>query len=103
MGVESSESLQQILGFINSNVEVLNLQGNSLQNKGCFNIMRALEINRTLKKVNLADNKFSDEDFLIDQIYRILESRELGRIKYIFSEFRITKSKWDYSGTGFKI
>ena len=40
---------------------------------GCFNIMRVLEINRSLKKLNLSDNKFNDEDFLIDQIYKILE------------------------------
>ena len=75
MGVESSESLQQILGFIDSKLEVVNLQGNSLQNKGCFNIMRVLEVNRSLKKLNLADNKFNDEDFLIHQIYKILEGK----------------------------
>ena len=73
LGVDSSESLQQILGFINSKLEILNLQGNSLQNKGSFDIMRVLEINRSLKKLNLADNKFNDEEFLIHQIYKILE------------------------------
>jgi hypothetical protein len=75
LGVESSEHIQQILGFINSKLEVLNLQGNSLENKGCFNVMRSLEINRSLKKLNLADNKFNDEDFLVDQIYCILEGK----------------------------
>lgn len=72
--MESSKSLQQVLGFIDSSLETLNLRGNSLGNEGVFNVMRVLEINRKLKKVILADNKFSDEDFLVDQIYRILES-----------------------------
>ena len=63
--------------------------------------MRALEINRTLKKINLADNKFNDEDFLIDQIYRILEGI-LDKGRSIKRKSMKTSSNWTLNLTEFR-
>ena len=74
MDIESSNSIQQILGFIDTKLEVLNLQGNALEEKGCFNVLRGLDVNRTLKKLNLADNKAIDDVYFVHQIQTVLKS-----------------------------
>ena len=75
LGEKSSEYLQQILGFVHSKLEVLNIQGNKLQTKGCFNILRALEMSKNLKKINFSDNQIYDDEWLVNQLTNVLSSK----------------------------
>jgi len=69
----ASQSIQQILAFVDSNLESLNLQGNMLKEEGSRQILRAVEVNSKLRVLNLTDNQICDEKMLIDQILKTIE------------------------------
>lgn len=82
-GIDSDGSIyiQEMLAYFDTKLEKLKLQGNLLKNKGVFQIFRALEINDTLEKINLADNQFgeSKEIPVIDKICEVIvKNKSLG-------------------------
>lgn len=70
---KSAAPVQQMLMFINTNLEVLNLQGNIMGKEGAFQIFRAIEFNERLKEVNLSDNQIPDAKHLVDQLVQVIE------------------------------
>lgn len=73
MDENAANYIQQILAFIESKIEFLNLQGNYLGNDGVIKIMRALELNTTLNDIILADNQFGEKKAVIDRICEVLK------------------------------
>lgn len=66
--------LQQILMFLNTSLESLNLQGNNLGKDGAFQTFRAIEVNTKLKELNFSDNQINDAKPLIDQLVLVIEN-----------------------------
>lgn len=80
--------IQQILAYYETKLEKLKLQGNLLKNKGVFQIFRALEINETLEKINLADNQFgeSTEIPVVEKICEVIvKNKSLGSYNLKFN------------------
>lgn len=85
---DGSKYIQQILAFFDSKLIKLKLQGNLLKNTGVFQIFRALEINDTLEKINLADNQFGEgsEIPVIDKICEVIvNNKSLGSYDLSFN------------------
>lgn len=68
--------LQLIIAFVETQLQYLNLEGNFLGKKGAYKIMRAMVVNNTIKELNLADNKFEDDNELIPEICKVLEENQ---------------------------
>lgn len=85
---EGAGYIQQILSYYETKLEKLKLQGNLLKNKGVFQIFRALEINETLEKINLADNQFgeSTEVPVVEKICEVIvKNKSLGSYNLKFN------------------
>lgn len=74
---ESANSIQQMIMFLKTNLEILNLQGNTLGKNGAFQIFRALEANSKMKEINMADNQIPDDKILIDQLVSVIENNQV--------------------------
>ena len=57
---DGAESLQQILIYIKSNLREIYLKGNNLKNAGVVSLLGAVQIAKSLDKIDLADNKISE-------------------------------------------
>ena len=76
------------MAYYETKLEKLKLQGNLLKNKGVFQIFRALEINETLEKINLADNQFgeSTEIPVVEKICEVIvKNKSLGSYNLKFN------------------
>lgn len=75
---KGAKYVQQLLAFIDSNLKVLKMQGNLLKNTGVISIMEALEINRMLDKLVLADNQIGDgeEQQVISKFIEVLKKND---------------------------
>ena len=71
---KSAAPLQQMLMFVNTNLESLNLQGNVLGREGTFQLFRALEFSTRLNDLNLSDNQIPDTKYLVDQLIQVIET-----------------------------
>ena len=60
--------------FVNSNIKILNLQGNALGNEGFYQILRALESNSTLVELNISDNSICESVDLVDLLLNVLKN-----------------------------
>ena len=60
--------LFEILIYTQSVLELLELDGNYLRNKGTIELLRGLSIAKNLKQIVLADNQFLEEDDVLDAI-----------------------------------
>jgi len=63
---EGGKSLFEILIYVKSSLESLELRGNELQNGGVIDVMRGAKRAKKLKKLDLADNKFEEEKEVLD-------------------------------------
>lgn len=55
--------LQEILANIKTKIRSLKLQGNNFRNKGIYEILRAVDTNESLEKLNIADTGLDLLDF----------------------------------------
>lgn len=86
---EAATYLQQILLFHKSKLEILNLHGNRLGSTGFLQIIRALEPNEALLKLNVRDNQIAEEKPLVDQLITTLEKNPvLETLDLSFNGFR---------------
>lgn len=74
LGPQAANYLQQLIMNIDTKLEVLNIQGNSLGAEGCYQLLRALELNKKLKVVNISDNQIGEEKLFVDQLTKALET-----------------------------
>lgn len=58
---EGAEALFEIMIYTRSALEEVNLSGNILQNEGIITLLRGVAIAKSLKKLMIADNQFSDD------------------------------------------
>jgi len=71
---EGSKYLQQILAYVDTQLKMLDIQGNMLQNEGVKELCRVLKINDSLEEINLADNQFGET--VVDDICGVMSTNE---------------------------
>ena len=71
---KAADYIQQLLMYVDSKLEVLNIQGNMIKANGAYQILRALEMNKQLRVCNLADNQIGDEKLFVDQLMKTLKN-----------------------------
>ncbi len=65
---EGARPLFELLIYTKSNLIELNLTGNRLRNEGIPTIMKGIAVNKSLKKIYLADNQFGEEEQVLESI-----------------------------------
>ena len=73
LDAESAKPLQQILAFVETKIEYLNLQGNYLGNDGAVSLMKAVHINNVLLELGLADNQFGEKQEVMDNLVLVIK------------------------------
>ena len=80
----------EILIYSRSKLEDVNLAGNMLRNEGVIKVLNGVSIAKSLKKISLADNQFSDEEPVLKAIDAcMVKNKNLG--KYDFKYNNITE------------
>lgn len=62
IGPEGADALFEIMIYQKSALEEVNLSGNLLKNEGVAKLLQGVSIAKSLKKILIADNQFSDEE-----------------------------------------
>ena len=65
---EGAEALFEIMIYQRSALEEVNLSGNVLMNEGVIKLLQGLSISKSLKKILIADNQFSEEQSVLDAL-----------------------------------
>ena len=65
--IEGAEAIFEIMIYMRSALEEVNLSGNVLRN-GVIKVLQGTAIAKSLKKISLADNQFSDEKDVIEAL-----------------------------------
>ena len=73
IGEEAARSIFEILIFQQSVLEEMNLGGNHLKNEGTIEVLRGVSCAKSLKKIYLSDNQFSEEDCVLDAIEKCMK------------------------------
>lgn len=73
---EAAESLLQALIFVSTSIRELDLTGNYLRNAGVTQLLKAFLINRTVKKLILADNQFGEDPLVLEGIKDVLHCND---------------------------
>ena len=85
-----ARALFEILIYSRSKLEDVNLAGNMLRNEGVIKVLNGVSIAKSLKKISLADNQFSDEEPVLKAIDAcMVKNKNLG--KYDFKYNNITE------------
>ena len=69
---KGAQHLQRLLLYVNTSIEILNLQGNYIENEGFYQICRALEVNNILKEIDLTDNQILEEKLMLEQFLQTI-------------------------------
>lgn len=74
--VKGAIYIQQILANISSKIRSLKLQGNNLENQGIYLILKAVNVNEMLEKLNIADTGLNLLDFKAKHMIMIQKKDE---------------------------
>ena len=78
----------ELLIYTKSQLKELNLMGNRLRNEGIPEVMKGIQVNKSLSKIYLADNQFGEEDEVLESIQRAwLKNTTLGKYDFKFNAF----------------
>lgn len=69
---EGARGILEIVINQNSALKELDLQGNYLRNQGVCTVFHALQINKSLLKLNLADNQFGEDEQVLRKLWQML-------------------------------
>ena len=73
---EAANGLFEALIFVNTSIRELDLTGNYLRNQGAVTIFKAFLINRTCKKLVLADNQFGEDPMVLEAMKDMLHAND---------------------------
>lgn len=83
---EGARPLFEILIYTKSGLTDLNLTGNHLRNEGIPMIMKGLSVNKSLKKISLADNQFGEDPEVLESIkYAWTKNNHLAKYDFRFN------------------
>ena len=86
IGPEGAEAIFEILIYSKSALEEVNLSGNLLKNDGVVKVLQGVSIAKSLKKILLADNQFSDEEKVLMALeFCMTKNDKLGRYDLKFN------------------
>jgi hypothetical protein len=74
----SSKCLLELLIFKDSKIDELSLEGNSLKALGAETIFKAMELNSSVKTLNLADNKIEENEEFTKKFIKFIKVPELS-------------------------
>jgi Ran GTPase-activating protein (RanGAP) involved in mRNA processing and transport len=75
-GKEGGRALLEIIIFQYSTLEDLDLQGNLLRGEGVLQVFHAMQINKSILKLNLSDNQFGEEKSVIEALLDMMRMNE---------------------------
>jgi len=82
----AARSIFEILIYQQSVLEEMNLGGNHLKNAGTIEVLRGVSCAKSLKKIYLSDNQFSEEDIVLDAIEKCMKKNQnLGRYDFRYN------------------
>lgn len=73
---EAADKLFEALIFVGTSIRELDLTGNYLRNPGIVQLMKAFLINRTVKKLTLADNQFGEDPQVLEGLKDVLHCND---------------------------
>jgi hypothetical protein len=73
---EAADGLFEALIFMGTSIRELDLTGNHLRNPGIVQLMKAFLINRTVKKLTLADNQFGEDPLVLEGLKDVLHCND---------------------------
>lgn len=79
---EGAEAIFEIMIYTRSAIEELNLSGNVLMNEGVITVLRGCSIAKSLKKILVADNQFSDDDDVMKMLEFCMKKQTTSLFKY---------------------
>ena len=71
---EASRPLIELLINQNSGIERLTLQGNGLRHAGVSAVFHAMQVNNSVKVLDLSDNQFSDQPEVLQKFYDMVSN-----------------------------
>jgi len=77
IGADGGQPLANILMYRDSEMEQLLLQGNELKETGMAALLKGVKRNQKLKVLNVADNKFSETQEVVDLLMEIIQNNTL--------------------------